>query len=90
MRQAVKLAGVKNWRLLHDLRHTAATRTLRSSKNLIAVQALLAHKDLASTSIYAHVMSDDVRDAMDSVSPIKVPTATDREAVAGDFGLRGI
>lgn len=87
MRRAVQHAGIENWRLVHDLRHTAATRTLRASGNLKAVQHMLAHKDLASTLVYAHVINDDVRNAMDSVSPIKVPTVGVREATAADFGL---
>ena len=85
--RAVKQAGLKDWRLLHDLRHTAATRTLRSSGNIVAVQHMLAHKDLGSTGIYAHAMSDDVRNAMDSVSPVKVPTLEAREATPADFGF---
>ena len=64
MVDAVKASGLKDWRLLHDLRHTAATRTLRSSQNLAAVQQMLGHSDIGQTSRYAHVLLEDVRLAM--------------------------
>lgn len=66
MRRAVAKAGLKDWRLIHDLRHTAATETLRSSQNLAAVQVMLGHSDIAQTSRYAHVLMADVREAMQS------------------------
>ena len=61
---AVKASGLKDWRLLHDLRHTAATRTLRNSQNLAAVQQMLGHSEIGQTSRYAHVLLEDVRLAM--------------------------
>lgn len=64
MMTAVSDAGLKDWRLFHDLRHTAATRTLRKSQNLVAVQHMLGHSDIGQTSRYAHVLMDDVRKAM--------------------------
>ena len=63
---AVAAAGIKDWRTIHDLRHTAATRTLRRSKNLKAVQGMLGHSDIAQTARYAHALMDDVREAMES------------------------
>lgn len=77
MRRAVASAGIKDWRLLHDLRHTAATRTLRQSRNMKAVQSMLGHSDIASTARYAHVLLEDVRDAMDATTPRKSPTIVD-------------
>lgn len=62
--KAVKAAGLEDWRMIHDLRHTAATETLRSSQNLAAVQIMLGHSDIGQTSRYAHVLMDDVRSAM--------------------------
>ncbi len=74
MRRAITGAGITDWRVIHDLRHTAATRTLRASKNIKAVQGMLGHSDIASTSRYAHVLLEDVREAMDAASPRKSPT----------------
>lgn len=48
----------------HDNRHTAATGILRATGNLKAVQKLLRHSDVSTTSKYAHALIDDVRDAM--------------------------
>lgn len=72
MRRAVPKAGVKNFRF-HDTRHTAATRVLRAS-NLKVVQQLLGHEDVKTTTKYAHAMKEDVRNAMEAVSPTKSPT----------------
>jgi hypothetical protein len=58
-----KKAGVDNFHL-HDLRHTALTRTLRESKNLTAVKGLAGHSDVKTTMQYAHAMIDDVAEAM--------------------------
>lgn len=66
MEEAVKAAGLPDWRLIHDLRHTAATETLRKSQNLKAVQGMLGHSDIAQTARYAHVLLDDVKKAMES------------------------
>lgn len=49
---------------IHDLRHTSATRTLRASKNLKAVQNLLGHSDIKTTMRYAHALTEDVAEAM--------------------------
>jgi len=51
---------------LHDLRHTAATRLLRSSGNLKLVQKLLRHADISTTIKYAHATDEDLRRAMES------------------------
>ena len=72
MRRAVKWAGVENFRF-HDLRHTAATRVLRKS-NLRVVQNLLGHSDPSTTAKYAHALDQDIVDAMDAVTPTKIPT----------------
>ena len=58
-----KKAGVVDFRI-HDLRHTGATRTLRASKNLRAVQEMLGHSDIKTTMRYAHALVDDVAEAM--------------------------
>lgn len=66
-RRAIEKAGVKDFRF-HDNRHTAATRLLRSSGNLRAVQKLLRHEDIATTTKYAHVTDDDLREAMEAAA----------------------
>lgn len=61
--KALKDAGISNFRF-HDLRHTSATRVVRSSGNLKAAQKLLGHTDIGTTARYAHVMDDDLRAIM--------------------------
>lgn len=55
----------------HDNRHTAATRVLRASGNLVAVQKMLRHEDIATTAKYAHAMLDDVRAAMEADAKLR-------------------
>jgi integrase len=62
-----KGAGIPDYRW-HDNRHTAATRVLRGSKNLRAVQKLLRHSAIETTTKYAHVTDDDVRDALEAAA----------------------
>jgi integrase len=64
--QALTQAGINDFRF-HDLRHTAATRTLRASQNLKVVQSLLGHRDIATTARYAHAQLDDVKQALEAV-----------------------
>lgn len=71
--RALKAAGIEDFRF-HDLRHTAATRTLRASGNMKAVQKMLGHSDITTTARYAHVMVDDVRAAMEAAARHNIPT----------------
>jgi len=71
MRRAVAKSGVENFRF-HDTRHTAATRVLRKS-NLRVAQVLLGHKDIKTTTKYAHAMAEDVRAALEASSPARGP-----------------
>jgi integrase len=51
---------------IHDMRHTRATRLLRKTGNLKAVQRLLGHADIDTTArYYAHVTLEDLREALD-------------------------
>jgi integrase/recombinase XerD len=43
---------------LYVLRHTAATRMYRSTRNIALVQAMLGHKSPDTTAIYAHIPTD--------------------------------
>jgi integrase len=65
-----KVTGLHDLRL-HDLRHTAATRTLRATGNLGVVQKMLRHKRINTTMRYAHVTEDDLRSAMNRTNPVE-------------------
>ena len=59
-KQAAEVEGLR----FHDLRHTAATRMLRATGNLAAVSKALQHTNIRTTQRYAHVLEDDIREAM--------------------------
>lgn len=63
-RRVLKGANVFDFRF-HDIRHTTATRILRKKGNLKVVQTLLRHENIETTMRYAHVMHDDVLEAME-------------------------
>lgn len=48
----------------HKLRHTAATTMYREGVDLLEIQALLGHANLATTQIYTHLSSEDLRKTM--------------------------
>jgi integrase len=62
-----KESGVTDFRW-HDWRHTCASRTARSSKNLGAVQKLLGHEKIETTMKYAHVLKEDIENAIETTA----------------------
>lgn len=61
-----KAAGVKDFRF-HDFRHDVGTKLLRATGNLKTVQKALSHADIKTTARYAHVLDEEVADAMDAL-----------------------
>ncbi|WP_425442412.1 tyrosine-type recombinase/integrase [Sphingopyxis indica] len=61
-REAIGVPGLR----LHDLRHTRATRVLRQTRDLALTKRALAHRNIATTLKYAHVLDEDVRDGLDA------------------------
>lgn len=59
------LAGLSSKLKTHTLRHTAATRLLRKTKNLLLVQRFLGHASIANSVVYTHLETDEVRDGVD-------------------------
>jgi integrase/recombinase XerC len=58
-------AGVPHARKMHEMRHTAATRMLRSSGNLEIVRQMLGHASIQTTAdIYSHLDVGDLADAL--------------------------
>ncbi len=58
-----KLAGIPVDATPHTLRHSYATDLLNNGANLIQVQQLLGHSNVATTQIYVHVTNSQLRDA---------------------------
>ena len=55
----------------HDLRHTFATELLRQGVDVHRVQRLLRHSDVrVTTKIYAHLVVEDLRAALDAHTPL--------------------
>lgn len=80
---ALAAAEIADFRF-HDNRHTAATRLLRRTGNLATVKRYLGHQSIASTMRYAHVTTDDLRQAMESVEAPAVAAVPDSEAKKGN------
>lgn len=74
--EALAKAGIENFRF-HDLRHTRGTRIVRATGSLAAAQKALAHKSIKTTLRYAHVLDDDVRNALDASESRTIPEAGD-------------
>jgi integrase len=73
-RRLRKRAGVSGFRF-HDFRHDLGSKLLRKTGNLKLVQRALNHADLKTTSRYAHVLDDEVAEALERVneSPNELP-----------------
>lgn len=51
----------------HIFRHSHATELLKAGVGIRTIQQALGHSDLKTTSIYAHVFNEDVREATNKV-----------------------
>ena len=61
-----KKAGIEKPGLtVHSLRHTCFTLLLKEGVDIVTLQELAGHKDIDSTSIYTHVVNEDMRKAME-------------------------
>jgi integrase len=60
-------AGLKDVRI-HDLRHTFASTAVASGQGLPMIGKLLGHTQVQTTARYAHLATDPVRDAANSIA----------------------
>ncbi len=70
-KRALAEAGIADFRF-HDLRHSAATRTLRATGNLRQVQKMLGHSAIASTLRYEKSVIEDLRAAMEAAETTQI------------------
>jgi integrase/recombinase XerC len=60
-------AGIEKRLSPHGLRHTFATRVLSRTGNLRLVQRALGHESTATTAIYAHVVDEEMEEALENL-----------------------
>lgn len=75
---ALKAAGIEDFRF-HDLRHSFATRLVRATGSLRLAQRLLGHKSISTTTRYAHVTEEDLREGLER-SRVGLREARERKA----------
>jgi integrase len=56
----------------HDLRHDFATKLLRSARDLKLVQKALGHANIETTMRYAHVLDEDVSNAVAALAKNRI------------------
>lgn len=84
VRVAAGLPGLR----LHDLRHSFASVGLARGDALPIIGAILGHADVKTTSRYAHLADDPVRNAADQISET-ISTAIKGKPSAEVVKLRG-
>jgi len=65
---AADAAGIDKRVSMHTLRHSFATHLLEQKVDIRVIQVLLGHKQLETTTIYAHVATDLLREV---ISPLE-------------------
>ena len=64
-KKIVKVSGINPKLNFHSLRHTFASWLVQKEVSIYKVSRLLGHSDVRVTQIYAHLRSDDLRNAVE-------------------------
>ena len=85
--RACRKAGIADFHF-HDLRHTCAAWLRQKGVQLDLIQKQLGHRDLRMTARYAHVATQQVRDAVNTLDSItKTLKAPKAEKLKGTQGV---
>lgn len=63
--KAADAAGIEGGRRIHGARHHAGSAILKSTANLKSVQSLLGHASIHSSQRYAHILTGEIRQALE-------------------------
>lgn len=76
-RRMKKRADMTDFRF-HDFRHDLGTKLLRETGNLKMVQKALNHRDIKTTTRYAHVLDEDLRSGLERLAKSRNKSRTGR------------
>jgi site-specific recombinase XerD len=79
-RRAWQAAGLTHGHGIHSLRHSFATHLLESGANVVAIQRLLGHADVSTTSHYLGITTQHLRELSSPLDLLRLPAETDRLA----------
>lgn len=67
-KNCIRMAGLESYYSIHCLRHTYGTFLYKSSRhNLRIVQEQMGHSSIKTTQVYAGVMNEDVKNAIEKL-----------------------
>lgn len=78
-KEAARACGLGHLRF-HDLRHSAASAMINAGVDLYTVGTVLGHKSAVSTKRYAHLATDNLRDALGKIGTFSPSTKRKRAA----------
>ena len=64
----IKKAGIQKHITFHLARHTYATLQIAAGTDIFTVSKMLTHKNVATTQIYAELVSEKKRETVDKIS----------------------
>ncbi len=74
LKRWVKNAGIEKAVTFHTARHSFATVALSNGVDLYTVSKLLGHRDLSTTQIYAKIVNEKLREAVNLIPEIELDT----------------
>lgn len=72
LRELSKRIGMEHLTGFHIFRHTASEMFLRQNGSMRVLQKILGHAELSTTSIYAHVLDQTIKQQHEQFSPLNL------------------